>query len=256
MRSSGFSCPRSSLFSVGLPSLTHLGKSVEWVFSNPSAPIEGIDDLRFHASLSLGSAHYGQLLGEIERLRIKAQRGELYAGKRRAAFDAIRREASTSSNGAPVVVSQWLDAEIAPFQYMELLAYLSRYAVFERAVEVGIVLTPDPRELVKSAIARATDTPCLELRSIPSLVEVGTLVGQLCKPKELAHVLGRYAHLDVVRRGALAQILVTELGHNVAEHSNGSAAWLCTRLVEASEVARQTTGDPALQASAARNRLP
>lgn len=226
--------------------LTHLGKSVVWAFLNPSAPIEGIDHLRFHASLSLGSACYDRLLSEIERLRVKAQRGKLYPGERRSAFSAIRRQASAGQRPAPVV-SSWLDAEAAPFQYMDVLAYLERYAVFERAIEVGIVLTPDPRELVKSAIAWGMDTPCLELRSILSLVEVGTLVGQLCQPEELARVLGGYANLDVVRRGALANILVTELGHNVAEHSNGSAAWLCTRLVDASEVTRQTSRDPVLQ---------
>jgi hypothetical protein len=42
--------------------LRHMLKDVEWLLRDPSAPVERIDDLRFHAELSLGSRLYGRLV--------------------------------------------------------------------------------------------------------------------------------------------------------------------------------------------------
>jgi hypothetical protein len=165
--------------------LTHRGIRVEWGLPDAMAPPDGIDDLRFTASLALGIRNYARFEAEIGRLRQAVRRGQLYPGTRRDAFEQLRRDASQEQPGAYSAVDRWLRAEESAFAYVDLLAYLERYAVFERAGEVGITFAVDPRTLAKSKMPRGADTPCMELRPILSRTEVGTLVDRMCDQEEL-----------------------------------------------------------------------
>ncbi|HEY6186813.1 MAG TPA: hypothetical protein VIW80_03980 [Pyrinomonadaceae bacterium] len=211
--------------------LTQLKKRVEWIFARPSEPIKGIEEMQFWSDVALGEELYKNIYNQLNELRRQARHGRLYPSRLRAGLNRIRATIDAQERKKSPAVERWISAEEIQLSYMNLLAYLNRYMVFDRAEEVGIVMLPDPRSLPKTVMARAINTGSLELRPIHSPAEIGGVVEQLCDPQELTRVLGAYADLDVARRGALAQILVTELGQNVGEHAKASAAWLCTRIV-------------------------
>lgn len=224
--------------------LTHLRKNVLWEFPQPLGPIAGIEDLQGWSEVSLSADIFIRINKRLDELKRRAASGNLYPGVLRDSFERIKALAAPQGK-LPSAVRRWLDAEATQLGCLNLLAYLNRYEIFDRAEEVGIRMSPDPRTLPQTIMARTLRTGALELRKIQSTTEASSVVDELCDPQELDRVLGSYAALDVVRRGALAQILVTELGQNVGEHANASAAWLCTRLVT-NEQARAMS-DPMLR---------
>ena len=232
--------------------LTHLGIKVRWLLLDPRKPLDGTDQVRSSAREALGEQRYALIDKQLFDVKRRALRGQ-FSRKRREELGAVVARAFQGFESAPPSVERWLELESFPLNYMDFLAYLDRYKVFDRAAEAGVTILPDSRELPKSLFAKSPDTACLELRAIQSSVEVDDVVRALHDQQELNRVLGEYAQLDVVRRGALSYILVNELGHNVAEHANASAAWLCTRLVPDRRVSVHSQGDPALASFRARN---
>lgn len=227
--------------------LLYLGKQVEWFLPNPRESYEGLADIRFAAQAELGNERYERACREIDKLKHEGVRSRLYPNQRQSMGDAILNRITAGRPDLFESAKTWIDQELASLVYLDVLGYMGRYQIFRRAEELGIKMTPDPRTLPKALMSYSRETGSLELRPIHSLSQTEDEVSKLCDPDELARVLGEYADLDIVRRGALAQILVNELGRNVGEHSAGSVAWLCTRLVKPDQVLFQTEGDPALQ---------
>ena len=223
------------------------GKSVTWMLEHPLGSTLHIDELRVQARLALGEDYYRRVSDQMRRIRRKLEQGQLYPKTRREVLSRIRKESESKGSAVASAINPWLEAEESSMLRADMLAYLSRYDVFTQAYQAGITVIPDPRQLPKSPLTRKPDTPSLELRSIHSLSDVDVLVDRMSSTEELARVLGDYASLDVVRRGALARIIVTELGKNVGEHSECSAAWVCTRLVTGDHAGMQTEGDPATE---------
>lgn len=220
---------------------------VSWALPDPRIPSSDLDDLRHAAQVVLDRDRFEELQARLENIRRKALiKRSLFPGTRRSLINRLRQDSRQGCENW-AVVDQWITAEVAPLDYMDTLGYLQRYEVFDRAREAGIALSPDSRELPKSRLARESSTPSLPLRPLRSIPEVSDAVATLSSPSQLKAVLGNYADLDVVESGALANILVTEIGRNVAEHSEGTNGWLCTRLVEAGEhLTSLSTADPVL----------
>jgi hypothetical protein len=226
--------------------LAQLKKSVLWSFRDPSKPIEGIEWNRSNARQIIGDNTFEQLLRQLNRYKKELLREPKFPHVRQKEVERILKNIQMEGSLLNPIVQEWVEAEIFPLNYMDLLGFLERYKVFSRALESGIQITPSPDELPKSKIAKSEDTPALELQPIQSRVEVGVIIEVLRNPQQLERILGNKTDLDVVRRGALAHILVKELGINVEEHSEGTAAWLCTRLVPKGQLAQQTKNDPAI----------
>lgn len=228
--------------------LTNSDKHVSWLFRDISSIREKASFLQQEATSAIGEELFDDLSRKIRQLWQKAKLGQLslneYTRKIGEIEAAIKKRNLLSKFG----ISNWLALEKSQFQHMRLLTYLDRYQVFHRALDAQIEIKPRPGLLPRFKPMRAHDTASLELRPIHSLVDVASLVDDLCKPEELARVLGTYSNLDVARGGALANILAAELGHNVSEHAEASAAWLCTRLITHDKVKGQCSGDPSLSA--------
>jgi len=214
------------------------GKRVEWAFRDPRAPFDGRDDQRARARLAIGDSAFREVLAKVERLRHQAVSGSLYAGTRRKEFEKLL----PGNKSVSVYVDDWLKAETAALEYMDLLGYLARYEVFERAVDAGIVLNPDARQFPRTPMGRgikgeqcepgeATITPCLELRSVVSPSDVANLRDEAEDEDKLREILGEYASMDLVTRGIFASVLLREPTQNVVDHSRATGAWVCTRLV-------------------------
>src|SRR5690348_5487365 len=116
--------------------LVHLGRKVQWIFRDPQNPIEGIEDMRFRARMTLRNQVYDSFARQLDELRQKAMRGRLYPRARRFEFRRIRDDISARQRENISIVDQWLNSEEAPLAYMDVLAYLDRYRVFDRAAEV------------------------------------------------------------------------------------------------------------------------
>ena len=226
--------------------LVHLKTGVKWLLPDPRILPNRREDLRFAAHVGSDAQRW------LEEFRTQVLSGRgMYPSQRRNEFAKLRRKILCDRED--VHVDAWLNAEYEALLPLDLLGYFNRYKVFENASNVGIEMVPDPRSLPKACFERSDDSACLELSPVHTLTEVDSLVGRLCDTDELARILGDYANLDVARRGALSQILVAELGKNVGEHSDASAAWLCTRLVNQKGLELQCKGDPAMESYLARN---
>lgn len=223
------------------------GVKVEWVFRDPREPEKQVESSRAVAADIVGEKTYLTINRQLNKLKEQARQGALKVNTLRATTHRIREQAYKSLPQPNATIQHWLELETAPLNHLYLLTYLHRYEVFSRAVEAGIKVIPDYRSLPTLNIAPSPDTACLELHPIQSEDRVEGVVELLNDPKALARILGFYAGLDVVRGGALASILITELGNNIGEHSGASAAWLCTRLVTDENAGKQTQGDPTLR---------
>lgn len=226
--------------------LTGLKKQVIWLFRKTGAITEKALPLRQATLDIIGEGLFDYLSRRIESLWHKARLGDLSLYHYTGEMDEIEAVLKARKFLSKAAVSNWLALEKSQFQYIRLLTYLDRYEVFHRAIDARIDIQPRPGLLPRFKPMRASDTASLELRPIHSPVDLATLVDDLCKPEELARVLGKYSSLDVARGGALANILAAELGHNVSEHAKASAAWLCTRLVPEEKVKGQGSEDPSL----------
>ena len=224
-------------------------KSVNWILPDPRPKLAHVSDYRQNMRNQLGNEQTDGIIRQIEQVRKDALNSRLYPGERRSRIAAISATAAQNQEELASKIEAWLDAELGELAFLDILGFLRRYQTFDRALEVGVTFSPDPRTLPFALLGTTPgSTPCLELRPIHSATDTMTEVERLCNPKELGRILGQYVDLDVVRRGALAQILVNELGRNVAEHASATAAWLCTRLVKSSDVNHQMESDPVQEA--------
>jgi hypothetical protein len=226
--------------------LAGLEKRVTWVFRDTNFVTEETLVSQQAALDIIDKELFDRLSRQIGYLRQKAKLGQLSIDIYTQKIGEIETILKGGNLLSKAPVSRWLALEKTPFQYMGLLSYLDRYQVFHRAIDAKINIEPRPGLLPRFTTMRATDTASLELRPIHSPVDVVSLVDDLCKPDELARVLGTYSNLDVARGGTLANILVAELGHNVSEHANANGAWLCTRLVSVNKLRGQANDDPSL----------
>lgn len=227
---------------------------VVWIFPIAgSEPSGGLDNMRSLIRGQLGEHEYATIERQFADIRKRAIRGELFTSARRAQLEKLEHALSLSHPKHVRLFDPWFRHLRASFAHLDLLGYLDRYQVFARAKECGIRIVPEQADLPKARLERSEGSPCIELISIQSALQVTDVIEQLRDPTELARVLGEYAGLDVVRRGALAQILVLELGNNVAEHAGSSAAWLCTRVVPLDGLAKQARTDPVVRAFRERN---
>jgi hypothetical protein len=225
--------------------LVHAGKDVSWLLPNPAVKQEGLADARERIRPVVSKDVFSDVARKVDELKSIAGQRKLRPGQRHSALDQLLVHILERHPNIRVEAENWLDAEVGPLAYQDLLGFFWRYKVFEQASDAGIRFMPDPRTLATAPLEYAGDTPCLELCPIRSSNDVETLVENLRKPSELQRVLGTYSQMDVVSRGALAHILVNELGRNVDEHADASGAWLCTRLVRPSDYRFQIKGDPA-----------
>lgn len=230
--------------------LVSLTKEVAWELPHPLRPPPEQDGIQDRARASLGRIRYNWLSESLQDVRQKLSKGQLYPHARRNRLSEIREELRKKGEDGKSGVEEWLALEATKGEYADFLAYLQRYDTFRRAKEAGITINPDPRSLPKSALSRSPETACLELRNIRSSMEIDTLVDGLDDANELARILGSYADMDIASRGAFANIIVTELGLNVVEHSDAGAGWICTRLVTDRNVSSQCEGDPAVKSFA------
>jgi hypothetical protein len=221
-------------------------RRVEWRFTDALHPAEGNDERRFAAELAAGTARVEAAAAKVQVLREKLRRHELYPNERRTEIERLRQS-------LPSAAHAWLDAETEPFKSADMLGYLNRYQILERAEDAGIEVVPERRALPHSRLAKASETASMSLRRLHSTTAVGSLVDQLSDAKHLSEILGRYAQVDLVRRGAFANILVRELGNNVSDHANAREGWLCTRVVRSADKHVVDRSDPAQQGFAAEN---
>jgi hypothetical protein len=213
------------------------GKAVRWKFQNPLERPSRADDLRFAADTDAGPARTIAAARRLSALAKKIASWDLFPRDRRKEVMELRAK-------APNTVQAWIDAETMNWSAADLIGFLHRYGILRRAVERRIEIIPDIDTLARSKLERNSDSAAMEFRTIASTVDVADLTSELSDTARVAKALGKYANLPIVTRGALASILVTELGTNVSEHANSSGGWWSTRVVLSSAV-KEHASDPA-----------
>ncbi len=234
--------------------LVAAGHSVEWLIFEPLRITEALQEMRAQASHVVGPELFLTLSRAIDKLTKDARVGALTARDLNSTLSAIQQRAKGGKQSIERHVATWLDIELSPLRRLGVLSYMQRYKFFLRAFEAGINVVPEPPNIPRLNIRSAPDTACLELRPVGALIDVGSLVQELNEPEELERVLGAYAGMDVARGGALANILITELGNNIEEHAQAPGAWLWTRLVVEGKVRQQTEKDPPVKSFREHNR--
>lgn len=209
--------------------LRKLQKHVMWTFKDPTTATTD-EAIRFVAGLGEREGVVDEVTTELLEIRAAIAARQLYSRSRVRKLEQLRRRLTTKN------AQSWFDEFADALLAADLLGYLHRYDVFARASAVGVEITPDPLTLAFSKMGAGTDTATIALRPISSVVDVDTTVKELNDPATLARILGKYVGLDIVRRGGLANVVVRELGNNVDDHADASAAWLCTRAVAPSEL--------------------
>lgn len=232
--------------------LLRLGKSVTWLFRDVNASDPEVLSQQILAQTILGVRHFDEIASQLRKLTHQIRLGRMTLRRFKNELQRIKSSANTGPDSINVL-SVWIESELSPFRCANLVTYLERYEVLQRALDAGVQIRPDLQSLPRFIPMRTAETACLELRSIRSMVQVSTLVRDLAEPSELARVLGKYSSLDVARGGALANILAVELGQNVSEHAQASSAWICTRLVPNEKVHALTGDDPSVSRLRQRN---
>jgi hypothetical protein len=203
-------------------------RSVAWTFSIAD---DKIDDLRFSAILGVGEKLVVELEKELNRTASSLRSRKLFS---RQVIDKLA-ELEAHIVGRPASLLSWFDSARKTIDRAFVLGFLHRYDVLHRAVEAGIEIATETWQMPAVTFARAANTASLPLVYFAAASGVTRQVERLSDPDELARVFGTRATMDVISGGALAQIIVKELGANVVEHSNCDNAWLSTRLVSWSE---------------------
>jgi hypothetical protein len=232
--------------------LLMLGKTVTWLFRDIQTTDPDVLSQQMLAQRILGEDRFDEIASQLGRLVNHTKLGRMSLNRFKTELQHIKSTARSDSDSESVL-SDWIESEMGPSRSANLITYLERYEVLQRAQDAGIQIRPEPELLPKFTPMRTAETACLELRSIRSAVQVSNLVLDLAEPKELARVLGKYSTLDVARGGALANILAVELGRNVSEHAHASSAWMCTRLVPSEKVHSLTGDDPSVSQFRQRN---
>ncbi len=225
--------------------LVHEKIQVVWILPNSVVLQEGLSDAREKISGFISREFLDRAIIEVEELKSLAGRRKLWPGQRRSTAKRILNYLSERNPTAQSHFENWLEAELGALESQDLLGFFWRYKVFDQAAKSGIQFSPDPRTLPFAPFEHGENTPCMELTPLCSSTDIERVVAQFCDRSELHRILGDYSNLDIVNRGALAHILVNELGRNIEEHAAASSAWLCTRLVKPSDYAFQLQGDPA-----------
>jgi hypothetical protein len=214
------SLPELSTILCWSAKLVHLKGKVKWIFPQLGLRPPESDDNRFRAEVALGRHRIAEVSSELQEIRTKALRGQMFPRQRRAAIERVR--ASACGNYDLPAVSRWIDGEDDALCGLDLLGYLRRYRFLERASDAGIICEPSWSSLPYSPYDKTEDSPCLEFWPLTSMLDTDAIVTALADPSELSRIFGQYAHMDVVRRGALGHVLVSELGRNIAEHAHAS----------------------------------
>lgn len=228
--------------------IRQMGNEVEWCFRDPSEQARGVQEARSLAAQVLGIELADRVAKSLHTIHQNLTYGRVYPNQLKKEISKIEKMATGRNSTPSPAVAKWIELESAPLKGLSIISYLDRYQVFKRAQEAGISIRPDVHTFPRFTIPLTPDTACLELRSIQSAIEVEELVEELCEPSELARVLGEFSNLSIASGGALARIIVTELGRNIGDHAEASGAWLCTRLVTAPNVNIQSADDPTLRA--------
>jgi hypothetical protein len=220
-------------------------KGVRWQFRDVNISDPNNASRQIKAQARLGQDLFDDVAHQLRQITKDIKRGRMTLNRFRSEVEKIKSSTSFDAESG-VSISEWIDAELGPFRCANLITYLQRYEVFQRATDAGVQIVPSVDLLPRFKAMRTNETACLELQSIQSAVEVSNIVTHLAEPNELARVLGKYSNLDVARGGALANILAAELGQNITEHAQATVGWVCTRLVPNEKVRALSNDDPAL----------
>jgi hypothetical protein len=195
--------------------------TITWRFSMH----RDIDD--FHAAAMLAAPVLTQKLAEdTNRLEQALRHGRMRRGTFATNLQHLRNAASSNTR-----VLRWLNARLTVLEVAPLVGYLFRIGAFAVARELKIIIVPDAAELPQIHYDIAADTGTIPLTPLHTIGERRAAMGRLADIDELARIFGKYAGVDFVRGGALAEIVVAELGSNVTRHACCTQAWLGGRVV-------------------------
>ena len=152
-----------------------------------------------------------------------------YPSLRKRIIEQIRKELPYQETARFPSLDPWLDAEFERLDYMNVIGYLVRYRYFHAARTRKIQTAPREDTIAYTQYSTSRDTAALAIHQISGVQDVYQLQESLTSEIELSRIFGDYAHLDVARRGVLSNVLVAELGRNIAEHAPGSSGWVCSR---------------------------
>jgi hypothetical protein len=198
-------------------------RPVIWTFSQPT---DQIDELRFNAALDGGESVVATIERAIDRSLRQLRSRELHSNQLAERLAAL---ATRVAEQTPIV-SRWFEEARRPLDRAFPLGFLRRYNVLTRATEADVQIDAGTWQMPSVVFARAANTASLPLVYFAADSGVNREVERLSDPDALAKLFGNHAQMDVISGGALAQIVVKELGTNVVEHSKCQNAWLCTRL--------------------------
>lgn len=120
--------------------------------------------------------------------------------------------------------------------------FLFRTEVLGWAERIGVVFDPPRFALTLWFWGEKPGTGTLGFQDIRQESDVDSLRRNLRDPTELAEVFEEYSSLDAIRGGALADIIVAELGRNIAEHARGLLGLLGTRILKRGDMRGITPG--------------
>jgi hypothetical protein len=198
-----------------------LRPSNRWGFRPPEST--DIDDLAFRAKLAAPSAA-SAIQRELETSARAGRTHRLYPDTWKASHTRMMTIARDPN------VLAWLNAELLQRGKPDVIGFLDRTAIVARALEIGVDVDPFYHEAWR--VTYGSRVAMLELTPISAPEKLALILDNLSDARRLKQLFGRFVDLDALTSGALADIVVTELGNNATEHAKGSLAWVAARVVD------------------------
>jgi len=120
---------------------------------------------------------------------------------------------------------------------MRVIGFAKRLGALSVLESIGCRLSPeDVNELAWPYSFDEAATGTLPFRWILSAADLDSSIRTLGDQDELARVFSTYAKLDIIRSGALSNVIVGELGNNIVEHAHSSLGVVGTRIISSNHM--------------------